>query len=140
MIIGRKICTVIPRARDPEEIYNMRHDIYSVGVCMLEIGMGSSFVNYSGEQQTPGHEIPIASLLNAKNKRKAAADIKPLLVSLAKMQLPMRMGRIYTDTVLACLTCLDPNSPLFQDEREFEDEDGILVGMRYIEKVREMIK
>lgn len=26
-----------------EEIYNMRHDIYSIGVCLLEIGLWSSF-------------------------------------------------------------------------------------------------
>lgn len=45
------------------------------------------------------------------------------------------MGKIYTNIVISCLTCLDKNNEAFGDEREFEDEDGILVGVRYIEKV-----
>ena len=28
----------------PEEYYQMQHDIYSLGVCLLELGMGESFV------------------------------------------------------------------------------------------------
>jgi Protein kinase domain. len=119
----------------PEEIYDMRHDIYSTGVCLLELGLGSSFVNYSDDQKIPSARLPIADMLAAKNKRKAAVEIKSVLINLAKSYLPQQMGRIYTDTVIACLTCLDPSSPLFKDESEFEDEDGILVGVRYIEKV-----
>jgi serine/threonine protein kinase len=30
----------------PEEEYKMQHDIYSLGVCLLEIGLGTSFVHY----------------------------------------------------------------------------------------------
>jgi hypothetical protein len=32
----------------PEEEYKMQHDIYSLGVCLLEIGLGSSFVRFEG--------------------------------------------------------------------------------------------
>ena len=45
------------------------------------------------------------------------------------------MGRVYTNVVISCLTCLDPQNQDFGDESEFMDEDGILVGVRYIEKV-----
>ncbi|KAJ5356300.1 hypothetical protein N7517_010909 [Penicillium concentricum] len=119
----------------PEEIYNMRHDIYSIGVCLLEIGLWSSFVYYLDDQTVPSSELPITNLLTAKNKRKGAVGIKSVLIDLAKSHLPRIMGRIYTDTVINCLTCLDSDSLLFQDESEFEDEDGILVGVRYIEKI-----
>jgi serine/threonine protein kinase len=30
----------------PEEEYKMQHDIYSLGVCLLEIGLGTSFVRF----------------------------------------------------------------------------------------------
>ncbi|KAJ5496847.1 hypothetical protein N7463_008834 [Penicillium fimorum] len=119
----------------PEWIYSMRHDIYSIGVCLLEIGLWSSFVYYLDEQTVPSAELPITNLSTAKNKRKTAVGIKSVLIDLAESHLPRMMGRIYTDTVINCLTCLDSDSLLFQDESEFEDEDGILVGVRYIEKI-----
>lgn len=121
----------------PEEVYTMRHDIYSVGVCLLEIGMWRSFVSYSGDLAVIGAdpELPIVSQISARNKRKAAAEIKAILVELAQTHLPQLMGRIYTDTVLSCLTCLDHDGLLSQDASEFEDPDGIIVGVRYIEKV-----
>jgi len=37
--------------------------------------------------------------------------------------------------VISCLTCLDKTDNGFGDQKEFFDEDGILVGIRYIEKV-----
>jgi hypothetical protein len=55
---------------------------------------------------------------------------------MAETQLPGRMGKVYTNVVVSCLTCLDPGNQGFGDERSFMDEDGILVGVRYIEKVR----
>ncbi|KAJ5952244.1 uncharacterized protein N7479_010657 [Penicillium vulpinum] len=119
----------------PEEIYNMRHDIYSIGACLLEIGLWKSFVYYMGDQTVPSSELPITDMLTTKSKRKAAVEIKSTLIDLAKMNLPQKMGKIYTDTVINCLTCLDSGSQIFQDESEFEDEDGILVGVRYIEKI-----
>jgi hypothetical protein len=45
------------------------------------------------------------------------------------------MGTKYADIVETCLTCLDPDNTDFGDEREFQDADGILVGVRYIEKL-----
>jgi hypothetical protein len=45
------------------------------------------------------------------------------------------MGRKYTETVVTCLTCLDISNS-FGDASEFLDENGILVGVRFIEKVK----
>lgn len=50
------------------------------------------------------------------------------------------MGTRYSDIVETCLTCLDPDNNGFGDESEFEDEDGILVGVRYIEKASATVK
>ena len=121
----------------PEEEYTMQHDIYSVGVCLLEIGLWSSFVSYCEDQKSikPAPELPISELIVAKDQRKAAADVKAILVEMARSRLPRLMGKIYTDVVVSCLTCLDKNNEGFGDEKEFEDQDGVLVGVRYIEKV-----
>lgn len=48
------------------------------------------------------------------------------------MRLPAVMGQIYSDVVISCLTCLDKRNQRFGDEREYEDDDGTLVGVRYI--------
>jgi hypothetical protein len=45
------------------------------------------------------------------------------------------MGDKYTRVVVNCLACLDEGSLDFGDQSEFEDQDGILIGVRHIEKV-----
>jgi hypothetical protein len=79
--------------------------------------------------------LEITEHLKNKDIRARAFAIKRELVSLAEAQLPRRMGSVYTNVVLSCLTCLDSNNQGFGDESNFMDEDGILVGVRYIEKV-----
>jgi hypothetical protein len=80
--------------------------------------------------------LGITEHLKKKDVRARAFQIKRELVALAEAHLPGKMGRIYTSVVLSCLTCLDPNNQGFGDENNFTDEDGILVGVRYIEKVK----
>lgn len=58
------------------------------------------------------------------------------MVSLAKDRLPVVVGERYTNLTTACLTCLDKvDGNTFGTEKELHDQDGILVGVRYIEKV-----
>lgn len=121
----------------PEEVYTMQHDIYSIGVCLLEIGLWESFVLYHDEGGDPSLSTVLAIGNDAgKDKIKKAFLIKDALVDLAKQRLPSRMGDKYTDVVVTCLTCLDESNIDFGDDTEFEDADGVLVGVRYIEKVR----
>lgn len=63
------------------------------------------------------------------------SDAKKNLVSLAQDELPQCMGSKYTDVVVACLTCLDPENKDLGDEKESQDENEIDVGVRYIVKV-----
>ncbi|KAM0720836.1 hypothetical protein Q7P37_003121 [Cladosporium fusiforme] len=101
----------------PHEDFCMQHDIYSLGVCLLEIGLWTSFVDYDSAE-TP--EIHAAAMrLDSEQIRKiGATDLKDHLVSLARKALPM----------------YDANDD-FGDRSQFEDEDGVLVGVRYIEKI-----
>jgi hypothetical protein len=116
----------------------MQHDIYSLGVCLLEIGLWRSFV----VQDDGGEFVPSPALLSSAPgpisdvERVQGDGLKDQLVALASSELPKWMGTSYSEIVRTCLTCLDPDNVDFGDEREFEDEDGIVVGVRFIQKVR----
>ena len=118
----------------PEESYIMQHDIYSLGVCLLEIGLWDTLVSYP-----EGSANPIPGKLLGSSLGSPEFDnpllIKDHFVSVAMSKLPIQMGDIYRDIVVDCLTCLDKDNANFGDRSEFEDLDGIKVGVRYIEKV-----
>ncbi|KAL4778272.1 hypothetical protein BJX76DRAFT_366507 [Aspergillus varians] len=118
----------------PEERYIMQHDIYSLGVFLLEIGLWDSFVIPGSD----GTSLKAGSALNIEEAlvtKKPAVIIKRTLVSVAIDRLPGLMGQRYADLVLACLTCLDPgDTNQFGKEGDLQDDDGIVVGVQYIEK------
>jgi hypothetical protein len=156
----------------------MPHDIYSLGVVLLELGLWQSFLSYPADPDPSGQDpnlefsdemgegpsanmaLPptfLAALDAEKDTRKRAMAVKSALVALASEMLPARMGRRYTDVVLLCLRCLDGEAEISQagatgagmggfggkggagsavvDEEGFVDEDGIVVGVRYIERI-----
>jgi hypothetical protein len=121
----------------PEEEYKMQHDIYSLGVCLLEIGLWSTFVHRDEHAEAPdvGSILNIQEELAVRSARQRAFAIKERLVKMAGEMLPVRMGEKYSEIVVSCLTCLDGGNEGFGDESEFVDEDGVLVGVRYIENV-----
>lgn len=120
----------------PEERYKMQHDIYSLGVCLLEIGLGRSFVHFDDDETArPAPALPIEEHLKKKDPKSKAFQIKRELGKMAETLLPGCMGTVYTHLVLSCLTCLDVGNAYFGGEEHFKDQDGILVAVRYIEKV-----
>ncbi|KAF3479607.1 uncharacterized protein GIQ15_06583 [Arthroderma uncinatum] len=113
----------------PEATYVMQHDIYSLGVCLLEIGLWKSFVLYNEEDgQLPQPTRVEPFITNGSSTKRT-------LVALARDELPKKMGDVYSRVVVNCLTCLDKDNADFGDESEFQDEDGVLVAVKYIEKV-----
>ena len=129
----------------PEESYIMQHDIYSLGVVLLEIGLKTSFVTFHGLGETAGLESSISPLLRPELQKRIGQGsdtgtrhmiwTKNYLCALAEDELPALMGLKYTGVVLSCLTCLDINNGYFGEESDLQDKDGIHVGVRYIEKV-----
>ena len=119
----------------------MQHDIYSLGVCLLEIGLWRSFVWHphdgDGSAPVPGFALglDLADGGFQTVHSTAALRVKQHLVDLAKRDLPSRLGDMYTNIVLTCLNCLDPGNEAFGSEQDLADENGILVGVRFIEKV-----
>jgi hypothetical protein len=81
--------------------------------------------------------FPLLPSLNKiqDNEVQKAFQLKDSLVTIAQHELPSRMGDKYTDIVISCLTCLDDSNPDFSSESEFKDEDDIIIGVRYIEKI-----
>lgn len=118
----------------PSEDYCMQHDIYGLGVCLLEIGLWDSFLtcDADGESQTASAALHVDT---EKLREQPPSAVKDHLVHLAETQLPLSMGTVFKDVVVNCLTCLDDDNIDFGDRAEFEDEDGVLMGVRYIEKV-----
>ena len=127
------------QGKQPEQDFKMHHDIYSLGVVMLEIGLGYSFVMPPSDpsvssKSTANPKLDIAEFLSSKNVAQKARSVKKRLVELAEEKLPLAMGTKYTQAVIVCLTCLDRKNLAFGKE-ELQDDDGILVGVRFIEKV-----
>lgn len=121
----------------PEKFYVMQHDIYSLGVVLLEIGLRISFVTPSDGNAAPAphQELRDSDRHSDKDEPGHAKSLKKRLTDLAAQRLPALMGQIYTNVVLSCLKCLDRNNEAFGDQGDLEDENGIEVGVRYIEKV-----
>ncbi|KAF1965572.1 hypothetical protein BU23DRAFT_560927 [Bimuria novae-zelandiae CBS 107.79] len=124
-----------PQRQDlnPEDAYIMQHDIYSLGVCLLEIGMWKSFVEFEDADNATPMEW-IGQYVHGEDQGRAIR-LKEHLVGLAQEGLPGKMGDKYSEVVVNCLTCLDESNEDFGDPEEFEDEDGVQIGVRYIEKI-----
>ena len=115
--------------------YIMQHDIYSLGVCLLEIGLWSSFVEYLSISD-PVMSQRYSFDFETRDDATRSELVKAKLLDLTRTELPEKMGTKYSRIVETCLTCLDEDNEDFGDESEFQDEDGIQVAVRYIEKVR----
>lgn len=116
------------------ERYIMQHDIYSLGVCLLEIGLWSSFVEYGNPNSYPTKSRTYDFRAESSDGSSPPELVKSRLLSLAIKELPEKMGTKYARVVESCLTCLDLGNEDFGDESEFQD-DGVVVAVRYIEKV-----
>lgn len=91
-----------------------RHDIYSLGVLLLEIAMWDNFADEKGRM--------------GKNL-KAATNPSAFLMK----QAPRLLGSIYGDVILACLRMLRNKNN--DDIELLKDEDGVGLGTTFISEV-----
>ena len=78
--------------------------------------------------------------MSDKDRRRGAFAIKRGLVAMAEDRLPSLIGDSYTKLTVACLNCLNgSNDNTFGTQSELMDKDGIIVGVRYIEKVSQLV-
>ena len=115
----------------PDDQYKMQHDIYSLGVCLLEIGMWTSLVSADGR---PRGDIADNEVLALTNQTERAKAVKEALIGMAQ-RLSLHIGTKYKEVVLACLTCMDDQNVDFGTAEDLLDDDGMVIGTRYIETV-----
>lgn len=84
----------------------MQHDIYSLGVCLLEIGLNRSFVLKPGTAGKPHPDIEL-SQFPGKEQERNALMLKDRLQRIAKTELAAVVGQRYSDVVMSRLSCLD---------------------------------
>ncbi|CVL07663.1 uncharacterized protein FMAN_14540 [Fusarium mangiferae] len=112
--------------------YVMHHDIYSLGVCLLEIGLWRSLVEYDGATTSLSPVFPNSRGCLSELDSQA---IKEQLMLLSRTELRMCMGDIYSTVVETCLTCLDEGNTGFGDPQDFDNGGGVEVGSQYVESI-----
>ncbi|KAM0259855.1 hypothetical protein ACHAQJ_003099 [Trichoderma viride] len=85
------------RQGKPKRQFSRIHDIYALGVVLLEIGLWRTVSQLFDKQINQVRQTAEMKLLKAK-------DVTTTLTSLAKRELPKEMGERYASAVLACLT------------------------------------
>jgi serine/threonine protein kinase len=107
--------------------FRMEHDIYSLGVVLLEIAFWASFQDKTSPQ--------LGKLIwkdKSQSTLRAPQELKKMYMSLTTGAVPRLMGQKFADVVMACLMGLD----LEEGElKRLEDSDGIIIGTRYIMEV-----
>lgn len=122
----------------PEELYKVQHDIYSLGVCLLELALWHSFAQYDVGFAVPCPELNVSKALSDKDRRRGAFAIKKELVTMAEDRLPGLIGERYASLTVTCLNCLDSKeNNIFHFESSRKDEKTV-VGVRYIENVSQL--
>lgn len=85
------------RQGKPKRQFSRIHDIYALGVVLLEIGLWRTVSQLFDKKINEIQQTAETKLLKAK-------DVTATLTGLAKKELPKEMGERYASAVLACLT------------------------------------
>lgn len=103
------------RGIQPEQRYNFGHDVYSLGVCLVEIGLWEPFFTSESAVAISALYRKAAVRLRLVEERHAdriemltwPATVPKVLRHLAESEIPQRLGVAYSELVVACLTCLE---------------------------------
>ncbi|KAF8459750.1 hypothetical protein BDZ91DRAFT_741417 [Kalaharituber pfeilii] len=131
----------------PDDKYNILHDVYSLGVCLLEISLWTSFVFWdpvAGEYRNNGDACSIFEKGGSGNgsagqkpKLKPPKEIQKSFIRKAQQAIPRIMGERFSRIVVSCLTCLEGG--LGNVEENLGDENRILLGVAYVDRVLTML-
>lgn len=140
-----------PERQDPagsvaEYKYNIGHDIYSLGVCFLEIGLWDSFVVPDDKGQLGLSQLFANAKAQWKSGNPTWQQMKDSQIeqqafkALAKGALAYEMGLSYSNLVVKCLLCNENgfgNIVKFADSSSKDwDEQGVL----FIQEIRKELE
>lgn len=97
----------------PHTRYTMFHDIYALGVVLLQIGLWRSFVGPLEEIDEYEDDVFVRTVISRRPLYPFSEDpvsqkrIQEQLLDCAYDDLPCSMGFAYMDVVLSCLKCVD---------------------------------
>jgi len=151
----------VPRA---EAKYFMGHDIYSLGVCMLEVLLWKPLINSTNGEPKPS--MLLQDMVKLSKVQFAATDIdmedeedehgesseervlrhnlvnmdgkvmQNMIKKMAETTLPAAVGDTLTQVVVTCLTCLEGNpAPV-----SFSQGDRVEIGMKFITFIKSLIE
>lgn len=132
-----------------EDEYTMGHDVYSLGVCMLEALLWKPLVQSAdGNQPTINtifaeHAQALGIIDDSKESLQSfldepeeTTDIQQILLSIANQCLPALAGQKLTSLVTSCLTCLEGGF----GKLSFQLGAGrVEVGMNYVTAVKTLL-
>jgi serine/threonine protein kinase len=117
--------------------FTMRHDIYSLGVLLIEVGFWQSLVEELGDESHAPHFLSgLHSLMVARN----ASRVRSWLLRLAQVSLPRAMGREYSQVVLSCLTGVESWLPNTIQAGPGSQIDTPNIASAYLEAVIERLE
>jgi len=94
-----------------EDKFSMLHDIYSLGVCLLEIAMWRSFVGWDANglkiNNTKGCNLMEPAVAGMDRRLMAPGAIQTRLIKDAKRRVPIVLGERYSRVVVRCLECVE---------------------------------
>ena len=111
--------------------HNLLYDIYSLGLVLLEIAIWRPLSMYETmEDKTIKDKDNQGSIGDLLDKRYTAAskEMRQLLCSIAKSQVPPRMGSQYTNAVIKCFDCMEG----FGDVDGTNDTDSVLYVLKVL--------
>lgn len=109
----------------------MVHDVYSLGVVFLEIGLWKPFVRRRSTVERQVIWKGLDDIINGDELKdgKTSHDVRQRFIDTAQKLLPPRLGRKYTNMVVACL------SGNIQEGVDAEGDPEARVGLGYIKNV-----
>lgn len=104
------------------EKMQMRDDVYSLGVCLLEIALwkplASTRQDFSGPMSSQLRDLQRMS----KDSRRTGGELTRRLVDIAKKWVPVTMGSVFANVVVTCLECWDEDAE-DNNENNYDDDE-----------------
>jgi len=89
----------------------MLYDIYSLGVCLLEIAIWCSFIEWDASgikiNNVKGCNLMEPAVAGLTKSLKAPGAIQKKLIRDVKKRVPIALGERYSRVVVRCLECVE---------------------------------